>query len=72
MQKQECIVMSVPKDKLHELINLVPDDDAEQVVFMIENYLEKAKSKDLKKIYLNPITIDGDIVIPSREERNER
>ncbi|NLF82794.1 MAG: hypothetical protein GX568_02270 [Candidatus Gastranaerophilales bacterium] len=64
--------MSVPKDKLHELINLVPDDDAEQVVFMIENYLEKAKSKDLKKIYLNPITIDGDIVIPSREERNER
>ena len=71
MQKQECIVMSVPKDKLHELINLVPDDDAEQVVFMIENYLEKAK-KVFKKNILNPITIDGDIVIPSREERNER
>lgn len=64
--------MGVPKEKLHELINLVPDNETEQMVIMIENYLEQAKSKDLRKIYLNPITIDGDIVIPCREERNER
>ncbi len=38
--------MSVPKEKLHELINLIPDDNNEEVVVYLESYIEKKKKKE--------------------------
>jgi len=38
--------MSVPKEKLYELIKLIPDDDNEEVVAYLENYIEKKKNKE--------------------------
>ena len=38
--------MSVPKDRLYELIKLIPDDDNEEVVTYLENYIEKKKKKE--------------------------
>lgn len=37
--------MSVPKERLYELIKLIPDDDNEEVVTYLENYIEKKKNK---------------------------
>ena len=37
--------MSVPKEKLYELIQLIPDDENEEVVAYLENYIEKKKKR---------------------------
>ena len=37
--------MSVPKEKLHELINLIPNEENEEVVAYLENYIEKKPKK---------------------------
>jgi len=37
--------MSVPKEKLYELIQLIPDEENEEVVAYLENYIEKKKKR---------------------------
>jgi len=85
--------MSIPKEKLHKLIERLPDNDTGQNDLLrivaelcllteqppdndtrqvIENYLKTIESKNLKKIYENPIKIKEEVIIPSRNERNER
>ncbi len=38
--------MSVPKDKLHQLIELIPDENSEEIVEYLENYIQKKQKKD--------------------------
>jgi hypothetical protein len=38
--------MSVPKEKLHELIELIPDEDNEEVVLYLEDYIQKKQKKE--------------------------
>lgn len=37
--------MSVPKEKLYQLIELLPEDDNQEVVEYLENYIQKKQKK---------------------------
>jgi len=69
--------MSVPKNKLYELISNISENDTEEVLSLLEKLVEKNKkiqvaSKNrFEKIYKNPLTIEK-INIFSREELYER
>lgn len=64
--------MSVPKQKLHELIDQIPDSETDKVVIIIEDFVKNTKKSKLSQLYLNPIKVEGKVEIPSREERNAR
>ncbi|OGI02209.1 MAG: hypothetical protein A2Y25_04665 [Candidatus Melainabacteria bacterium GWF2_37_15] len=38
--------MSVPKEKLHKLVDLIPEEDNEEVVTYLENYINKKQKKN--------------------------
>ena len=38
--------MSVPKEKLHQLIELIPDENSEEIVEYLENYIQKKQKKE--------------------------
>ncbi len=69
--------MSIPKNKLYELINNISEKDTEEVISFLEKYAKKNKKKlsqnknRFAKIYENPLKVDN-INIFSREELNER
>ncbi len=64
--------MSVPKEKLFELIEEIPDNETENVVIIIEDFLKKIKKNKLSSFYENPLKVEGNVEIPSRDERNAR
>lgn len=64
--------MSVPKEKLYELIDEIPDSETDNAVIVIEDFLKKVKKSKLSKLYENPLKVNGIVEIPSREERNAR
>ncbi|OGH96659.1 MAG: hypothetical protein A2039_04570 [Candidatus Melainabacteria bacterium GWA2_34_9] len=64
--------MSVPKDRLHELIEEIPDNETESVVIIIEDFLKNIKKSKLSQLYENPLKVEGAVEIPSREARNAR
>ncbi|MFA6988728.1 MAG: hypothetical protein WC197_01550 [Candidatus Gastranaerophilaceae bacterium] len=64
--------MSVPKQKLHELIDQIPDSETDKVVIIIEDFVKTTRKNKLSQLYLHPIKVEGKIEIPHREERNAR
>jgi len=64
--------MSVPKERLHELIEEIPDNETESAVIIIEDFLKNIKKSKLSRLYENPLKVEGTIEIPSREDRNAR
>ncbi len=59
--------MSVPKEKLHELIELIPDEKSEEIVAYLEAHVQKKQ----KKQKINPsqyIGILADLDIDVEEE----
>ena len=64
--------MSVPKDRLHELIEEIPDNETDSVVIIIEDFLKNIKKSKLNRLYENPLKVEGIVEIPSRDERNAR
>lgn len=36
--------MSIPKERLHELVELIPDEKSSEVLLLLETYLEKQKT----------------------------
>lgn len=64
--------MSVPKQKLYELICEIPDSETDNAVIVIEDFIKNIKKSKLSTLYSEPIKIEGTVEVPSREERNER
>lgn len=64
--------MSIPKERLHELIEEIPDNETENIVIIIEDFLKNIKKSKLSRFYENPLKVEGLVEIPSREERNAR
>lgn len=69
--------MSVPKNRLYELINNISEKDTEEVLSFLEKFAEKNRKKPSQiknrfaKIYSNPLKVEN-INIYSREELHER
>lgn len=67
--------MSIPKNRLYELINNISESDTQEVISFLEKYAQKNK-KELSenrfaKIYENPLKVEN-ITIYSREELHGR
>lgn len=69
--------MSIPRNRLYELINNISDNDTQEVISFLEKYAKKNK-KELSqnknrfaKIYENPLKVEN-ITIYSREELHGR
>lgn len=64
--------MSVDKSKLHELIELISEDKVDEVVVILQDYLEKKESENLfSELLKNPVKVDK-IRHFSRNELYER
>lgn len=51
--------MSVDKTKLHELIELISEDKLEEVVVVLQDYVEKKESCNLfSELIRNPIKVN--------------
>lgn len=64
--------MSIPKNRLHELIDEIPDSETDKVVVLIEDFIKKVKKNKLSELYSKPFSVEGEVIVPSREERNAR
>ncbi|OGI24858.1 MAG: hypothetical protein A2287_08400 [Candidatus Melainabacteria bacterium RIFOXYA12_FULL_32_12] len=64
--------MSIPKQKLYELIDEIPDNETDKAVVVIEDFIKNIKKSRLSTLYSEPIKVEGTVEVPSREERNER
>lgn len=64
--------MSVDKSKLHELIDLISEDKLDEVVVVLQDYIEKKEMNNLfPELIKNPIKIEK--ILPfSREQLHER
>jgi hypothetical protein len=64
--------MSIDKNKLHELIDLISEDKLDEVVVILQDYVEKKESGNLfSELLKNPIKVE-EIPIFSREDLYER
>lgn len=69
--------MSVPKNRLYELINNISENDTPEVLSFLEKLAEKNKKEDKQvknrfaKIFSNPLKVEN-INIYSRAELQER
>jgi hypothetical protein len=66
--------MSVPKNKLHELIDLIPADKSDEIVIYLENFVKHDKSEEKT----DPVSFFGtlkdwdiDVEKESKRMRNE-
>ncbi|OGI00542.1 MAG: hypothetical protein A2Y25_00035 [Candidatus Melainabacteria bacterium GWF2_37_15] len=51
--------MSVNKSKLHELIDLISEDKIEEVVIILQDYIEKREARNLfSELLKNPIKVN--------------
>lgn len=64
--------MSIPKKRLHELVDEIPDSETEKAVVIIEDFVRNVRKNKLSELYSQPIKVEGKVEIPSREERNAR
>lgn len=69
--------MSVPKNRLYELINKISENDTQEVISFLEKYAQKNKKESFQnknrfeKIYSNPLKVEN-INVFSREELHGR
>jgi hypothetical protein len=69
--------MSIPKNRLYELINNISENDTQEVLSLLEKLAEKNKKEHPKaknrfaKIFSNPLKVEN-INIYSRAELHER
>ena len=38
--------MSIPKEKLHQLVELIPEENSEEVVAYLEDFIQKKQKKE--------------------------
>lgn len=64
--------MSIDRSKLYELINLVSEEKLEELVVILQDYIEKRNQSNLfTELLENPIKVD-EIIKISRQELYER
>ena len=69
--------MSVPKNKLYELINNISENDTQEVLSFLEKFAQKNKKESSQtknrfaKIYSNPLKVENINIYP-REELHGR
>ena len=64
--------MAIDKSKLHELIELISEDKVEEVVVILQDYVEKKEKNNLfSELIKNPVKIQK-IQNFSKEELYER
>jgi hypothetical protein len=67
--------VKVSKEKLCELINQLPEGETQEAGYIysfIESIIKKESKKKLSDIARMPFIVDDKIILPPRDERNER
>lgn len=72
MIKNEDVLMSIDRNKLHELIDLISEDKVEEVVVILKDYIEQKEQSSLfYELLENPIKVER-VEKFSRQELYER
>jgi hypothetical protein len=67
--------VKISREKLHELINQLPEGETQEAGYIysfIESLVRKESKKKLSDIARMPFIVDEKIILPPRDERNER
>jgi len=64
--------MKTAKQKLHDLVDLIPENETYNAINIIEDFVHVYPVNKLSDICKDPFIIEGSIEIPNREERNRR